>query len=360
MYIRTGNEIIHTPSDDVESIKKIPKGNWLLKFNEVTGKYYLEGVADFKMPDKLYGDVDTMANRYLSTYDNTHNNLGVLLTGVKGTGKTILGKLTAMKSGLPVVMISECFIGEEFKSFLMNIKHRCIIFIDEFEKVFNEVESQNTLLSVLDGTFESNKLFIFTSNNKNSINRNMLNRPGRIHYLKEYDTLSNDVIDEVIVENLNDTKHEEGLIEILNVLGTVTMDMLFSLISEMNMYKETAKESVIHLNLKPEDREYLTKVYQSGNYIGSEDIYRHPLNSDKIFIEMYSKTPELFKYESVESLDEMTVPVKANMGGNGDYISFTLHVNECKVIKERNKITFIAPNKVKVVFTPKSEVNYLF
>lgn len=69
------------------------------------------------------------------------------------------------KSDLPVIVITEPFTGSKFKEFLSSIKEETIIFLDEFEKVYNTTELQE-YLSILDGVFDGKKLFLFTSNDE--------------------------------------------------------------------------------------------------------------------------------------------------------------------------------------------------
>jgi len=62
MFVKTNNEISYTATD-IEAMKEIPVGNWLLKFSPVKG-YYLESTPDFKFPKKIYGDAEKLAKRY--------------------------------------------------------------------------------------------------------------------------------------------------------------------------------------------------------------------------------------------------------------------------------------------------------
>jgi len=217
MFVKINNEITYSASD-IEAMEEIPSGNWLLKFSEIKG-YYLEATPSFKFPKKMYGNSEKLAERYLNTFNEKEGNVGILLTGSKGTGKSILAKLTSHKSGLAVIIITEPFTDENFKSLLSNIKQKCVIFVDEFEKVYHESNLQNSFLSILDGVFEGKKMFIFTSNEKERINQYMINRPGRILYLEEYDSLEESIIKDVIKDNLKNKKNKKDLQYVLNILG---------------------------------------------------------------------------------------------------------------------------------------------
>lgn len=75
----------------------LPLGTYRLQYNERTDEFYLNKIEDFKLPKKLYGDF-SFCDRILNTFDNTEKNLGVLLSGEKGSGKTILAKKVCCQS----------------------------------------------------------------------------------------------------------------------------------------------------------------------------------------------------------------------------------------------------------------------
>lgn len=287
MWIKQDNELSFTASE-IQALDTIPAGNWLLKYSPTKG-FFLEETPNFKFPKKIYGDSEIIAKRYLNTFANQKNNLGILLTGLKGTGKSVTAKLTCHLSNLPVILITEHFTGDGFKSFLSNITQEVIVFIDEFEKVYYDDPLQNSFLSILDGIFEGKKMFIFTSNEKNKINHYMLNRPGRVHYLREYAALDLSIINDVIDDNLVLKENKDGLLEVLNILSNVTMDMLISLIKEMNLYKESARESIRYLNLKPDRTSFEIEGYYKGLKLGYGDIDYHPLTTEEISIRLYCR-----------------------------------------------------------------------
>jgi hypothetical protein len=302
MYIKTNRQVRLTDSN-VESFDLLPKGTYLTKFDAPNNCYFLELTEDFTIPNKLYGNSDMLSNRYVKTFTEGSKNMGILLTGLKGTGKSLTAKLTALKSNIPVILITEEFTGEEFKSFLNSIKQEVVVFIDEFEKVYVENDSQQSLLSLLDGIFEGKKLFIFTSNMKDRINQYMLNRPGRIRYLAEYDSLDETVITEVIEDTLVDKTQTEDLLSVLDVLGIVSMDVLVGLISEMNSYNEGAKEAIKYLNIRPEDSQYSVVIIIDGVKVGTTSTKTHPLRIIDMFVEFYNTSTKEWDEIKITSAD---------------------------------------------------------
>ena len=316
MFIKTNREYRLTDSN-VESFDLLPKGTYLTKFDAQNNVYYLELTEDFTMPSKIYGNSDLLSDRYVRTFLDGTKNMGILLTGLKGTGKSLTAKLTALKSNMPVILVTEEFVGEEFKSFLNSIKQQVVVFIDEFEKVYTEDDTQQSLLSLLDGIFEGKKMFIFTSNMRDRINQYMLNRPGRIRYLAEYDSLEVSVINDVIEDTLIDKSQIIGLIDVLDVLGMVSMDILVSLINEMNKYNETAKEAVKYLNIRADKLDYIVTIIVDGVKVGSTSSRNHPLRIKEYNFEYFHS----FKKE----WDEINLkPSEWEITRNGKEISMEL------------------------------------
>lgn len=339
MYVQLDNgSEIRTSTKEFSTSNSIPKGNWLVKIDQQTGEYYLKKQEDFKLPSKVYGDLDGQVNRYLNTFKHRDKNLGILLNGLKGTGKSLTAKKLCIESGLPVLIITGAYSGAEFESFISSIKQECIIFIDEFEKVYrsgggrNEVgDSQSTLLTILDGVFESKKLFLLTSNFSDKVNDALMNRPSRIHYFKNYEGLSSDVINDVIDDLLDNPKEKDRLLQVLDVIGVVNMDVLVSLILEMNLYKEDASSSLKMLNIKPSNSIYSvewTALQVRRSNMGTENehkrypskftatINHHPLSNQQ-YVDLYgypSDLDEYYTYEVELDFNKTTKVLKSEKG----------------------------------------------
>lgn len=233
---------------------KLPGGNYAVKFNPVQG-FYLEIISDFPAMGKIYGNTVENAKRILNTYSAKNGNLGVLLDGLKGSGKTLLARLISImgkERGIPTLIINSALTGESFFHFLYSIQQECIVFFDEFEKVYDDKE-QESLLTVLDGTFPSKKLFLLTSNDKSKVNNHLKNRPGRIHYYLHFKGLSGDFIREFVSDNLKNKDHEKELLSVCGMFQAMNFDSLATMVWEMNLYNEPAGKAVQMLNTKPEE-----------------------------------------------------------------------------------------------------------
>lgn len=261
MFVHTENKI-YVSGFSGETVSKLPIGTWLMKFDELSG-FYLERQEDFKLPKKLYGKVKSLSDRFLTHYKNKEKNLGVWLDGLKGTGKSLLAKQICIDSNMPIVLITTGFTGADFEAFLAKLGE-CVVMIDEFEKVYSNSSrdgksSQDALLTILDGVFESKKLFILTSNNSHKVSDAFLNRPSRIHYKLTYSGLSNDVIEEVIDDLLINKVYKESLMDLTSELGDVNMDMLVSILTEINLFNEPPSEVISLLNIERGVTEYVIK-----------------------------------------------------------------------------------------------------
>jgi len=253
-FIQQGmNFFTHTKGSTPPIHDKLPAGNYLVKFSLKTG-FFLEMTSPFPEMGRIYGETPALASRILNTYQSKKGNLGVLLDGLKGSGKTLLARLISIQganAGIPTLVINEAVVGEQFFQFLYSIQQECIILFDEFEKVFND-EQQQSLLTVLDGTFPSKKLFLLTSNDLSKINQHLRNRPGRIHYHLNFKGLSHQFVKEYAEDNLKNKDHMNDLISVCSLFSSLNFDSLSALIWEMNLYNEPAGKAIAMLNTKPE------------------------------------------------------------------------------------------------------------
>ena len=248
--VKNGNELRITSIQG--TYDKLPVGVYNLECDE--SGYFLTKTDDFKLPKKIYGDM-SIVDRWLHTYQTRDRNLGVLLAGLKGGGKTITAKLLAIKSGLPIIIINSPYYGSSFISFLSNeCLGDCVIFLDEYEKIYNretkDGDGDSSLLSVLDGPYQMHHLFILTVNSA-SVNTNLINRPSRIFYRKNYEGLTPEEIKEIAEDLLLDKSLAEDLISTASRMFQISFDTLISIIEEVNRYGEPASQGVLNMNLTP-------------------------------------------------------------------------------------------------------------
>lgn len=180
--------------------EKLKPAVYSVGFNKMTG-FFLNKKGDrLPTPDRLYGSVKSKVNKIMKSYQSSEGSFGVLLSGDKGSGKTMTSSLTANecidKLNLPVILVEDSFEGSGFVDFITKLGE-CVIFIDEFGKKFNDREGEQTsLLGLFDGTSSGKRMVVLTENNTQSINPYIMNRPGRVHYHFRHEKIEEDIIRE--------------------------------------------------------------------------------------------------------------------------------------------------------------------
>ena len=203
-----------------------------------TGRIGLEKIAEsFIFNFKVYGTEGKAINDHIihtwnsDVFQKSGKNLGVIFNGLKGTGKTIAAKQLCNRLGLPTIVVSKPVDG--LLEFIQALNFEAAVLIDEAEKTFDE-ESE-ILLKMIDGVYNHRrKLYILTTNEL-TLDDNLIGRPGRIRYVKQFGNLELDVINEVIEDTLEDKSLADGLIRLVNSLEISTIDILKSLIEECNI-----------------------------------------------------------------------------------------------------------------------------
>lgn len=275
VFHRRGNCFVPMPGAATQ-YNELPPGVYTVAVHE--NNLHLVVADDLAVPGKIYGDTEKRAQRVVKSFlARPDITTGVLLNGEKGTGKTVLGKrvseLLRTQHKVPTLLITDAFSGTGFAQFLSAIKQPCVVLIDEFEKVYGGeqgTERQNGLLSILDGAFSGHKLFIFTTNAAR-LEDSFFNRPGRIHYRWNYQSLEPAVVREYAKDHLKNQQHLEELVRLMRLVEVSSFDVLKGLIWEMNQYGEPASEVIPNLNIDwSPNRFYRAMVAGSGEYSGKD------------------------------------------------------------------------------------------
>lgn len=238
-WITSGNTYIL--QTQCERYSQLPNAVYSVVVHPKTGQLVLTKTQDnFAFGYKIYGMDSKFINHTMKTYENTNDNLGVLLSGVKGSGKTVTAKLIANRLKLPVLVIPANY-KEALPNFINEIKQDIIVFIDEYEKIY--YQDPGALLTVMDGVLNNGfrRVFLLTTNDL-AINVNMIQRPGRIRYLKKYEDLGLDIITEIVDDMLVHPELRDTTIEFISTLDIITVDIVISIIEEVNIHKEDPKE----------------------------------------------------------------------------------------------------------------------
>ena len=245
-------------------------GVYQIQADPMTGELFLVRVADeFHFGFKLYGIDETLIKHVLDTYNKqpVKKNLGVLLNGAKGTGKTVTAKLMANKLGLPVILCERPYAG--LSRFLAGIDHDCIFFFDEFEKNFRlkcddgEDCAGEDLLSIMDGVYNADHCHIFIlTTNKLKVNDNLISRPSRIRYLKSFgDVIDRKILEEFVDDTLIHKEYRDEIMDFVDSLSMATIDIVKSIVDEVNIHKCGVEVFKDFFNVKEATYRYFVRAW---------------------------------------------------------------------------------------------------
>lgn len=247
---------------------QLGKGIYNLCISREKGLYLEKIAEEFGFNFKLYGVDNTLVKHVLDTYHNSESksNIGVLLNGSKGTGKTVTAKLMANQLGLPVITISANYPG--LNDFIAKMNQDCVFFFDEFEKNFRQRDDEGNseagqdLLSIMDGVYNCaghSHIFLLTTNQL-SINDNLISRPSRIRYIKSFGSvIDHKILEEYINDNLKYTEYKDELLEFIDSLEIATIDIVKSLVDEINIHKCSIEEFKPFFNVKESEYSYFVR-----------------------------------------------------------------------------------------------------
>lgn len=222
----------------------------------------LTETSPLSLPSRVYDFDKDFRDQILKTlrHPNSNSNIGVLLAGYKGNGKSVIAKQLAIESGLPIVVISSQIPKVvDLSNFLGQIKQDYVLIIDEFEKLFrddfnaeNANHTQESFLSIFDGAmgFSHKRLVILTSNGE--INDKFINRPSRVRYFKTYNYMPKVLFEEIAKDKLINQDYLQDLEDNLDV-PSCTIDLLTTIIDEINIQDKPYSSFKDYFNNKPRE-----------------------------------------------------------------------------------------------------------
>lgn len=255
-FLITDDEVSVINSDDIRLGQKVPLGFWKLDFQKFKGVFLRK--SEFKLSHgKIYGNSQDVANHIVTAFEKNSKskNLGVLLSGGRGLGKTLTTRLVVeqLSKKYPIVIVSDYIPG--MIDFMENLKD-CVIIMDEFEKFMSgnvsgsdgdELTKQEAILSLLDGnTGSEGNLFLLTVNNVYRLDENLKSRPGRIRYHYRYVSETADVVEAYCQDNLKDKSIIAEVVESLSVAEYVSMDIISAFVEELNNFPGLKPKEVLN------------------------------------------------------------------------------------------------------------------
>jgi hypothetical protein len=223
-------------------------------FSKMSG-YFLNIESDnFNITSKIYGNTYSKVDKAFNTYQTRTKNTGIILTGDKGSGKSIYSQVMANKfidNGIPVVVVQEAFYGDAFNSFIASLGN-CILIFDEFAKTYADGDGnsiQDKLLTLFDGatgSLNDNKImFIIIENYHRSLDQFLMDRPGRFFYHLQYGKLPEDVIREYCTDNNVSSTFIDEIISFSKLTLLLGYDILYSIVEEHLRLPNESFESIV-------------------------------------------------------------------------------------------------------------------
>lgn len=280
-WLKTNN-IFKKVNGDFSTIDSLPLGVYNVGLS-LEGWYLEKYAEEFTFDYKIYGLETEFCEHVIKTFENTNGNLGIMLTGTKGTGKTVTAKLLANSFKLPIIIVKDMGANNQgMIEYFSSFNFDSILFFDEFEKNFSEKDS--TILQIMDGVYNIGyrKIFLLTTNQM-TVNENLVGRPSRIRYVKKFGNLDLKTVKEYLDDNLKVKEAYQDLLNYIDTLSISTIDILKSIVNEVNIHGidglTRAKE---FFNVSTLEYHY-SVYYASLNYT----IFMDPANRDKYSIKNF-------------------------------------------------------------------------
>lgn len=187
-FIKVGNNIIPKPKGaDYELIKG---GIYDLKWDRYEGRPIFTENGKLNLPNKIYElpEDKLFKTRVLNNFNNNDKSVGIMLAGTKGTGKTILAKVIAKESNLPIIIVDSQYPANRLVTFFKQFTTPVCVIFDEIEKNFNT----EFMLDFLDGVEKTTKkLVLMTCNELHRISEYLQDRCSRVRYVRKYSPSDN-------------------------------------------------------------------------------------------------------------------------------------------------------------------------
>lgn len=313
--IKIGNIYQIDTGDDIDVQDSIPVGTYNVAFAKNRGFFLVEH-APLEINERVYGDHIKKAEKVIRSFEKFTRNLGVILSGPKGIGKSIFARqvcVFANMRGYPVIIVDEYIPG--IADFIASIEQECVYLFDEFEKTFAKQEDDRTspqeqLLPLFDGVEGGKRLFVVTCNQTNQLNEYLVNRPGRFHYHFRFDYPNREEVVEYMTDHLEEKYHDqiENIVKFAQK-ANVNYDCLRAIAFEINN-GETFKSAMQDLNIMDTEKIYYncTLYYSNGARLvdhkvcldmfdESEQTVRLSINKDGSWFASISFTPSDLEFE---------------------------------------------------------------
>lgn len=219
-----------------------------LKWDRYSGMSYFEEDGSLSLPSKVYTTKsDDIFIKRVNTYFQKTSKLstGVMLSGIKGTGKTVMAKVIAKNSNLPIIVVDEDYPTSRINDFFRKFETPVTIIFDEVDKHWDTED----LLGWLDGVqTNAKKLVLFTCNNEDRVNDYLKDRCSRVRYIRYFEANDNArFLREILRDKgIAEDKIKDTYTFIVNNFGLLSIDNILSFIDEKLLFPELSNEEIFN------------------------------------------------------------------------------------------------------------------
>ena len=339
--------------EDLSTYDKLPVRSYDVVFQKMRG-FFLVARPDLVVKEeKVYGNHKQRVQKVMRSFELCDRNFGVILSGQKGIGKSLLARLLAeegISRGLPVITVTDYIPG--IASFLSSIEQEVIVIFDEFEKTFGKMDDQpdpqEEMLSLFDGLDGGKKLFVITCNEVRRLNEFMVDRPGRFHYHFRMGNPTDAEIREYMEDKLQKEYWDE-IARIVNFSRTteVTYDYLRAIAFDLNQ-GYSLEDSLSDLNISgTTNNSYDITAYMADGSVYTYMNYRLNLcdrSTEWVWLRSLARTSQHedrniqvgFSPSHIELVDgELIVPIDKIQLGRDDSNDWEKEDDEVKDLEQK-------------------------
>lgn len=247
-FIKNGNKVFTRPNGSDYTLEL--GSTYVLKYDSWGGYGYLEVSNKIKLPENYFcSNTDKKFISKVLNYFKTNkkSTTGVMLTGLKGSGKTVTSKKIAIDSKLPIIIVDTQFPAKRLQDFFDKFTQEVVVVFDEVEKNKDRWNSED-LLNFLDGISNTcRKIVIFTCNSDEKLCDFIKDRCSRVRYWKQFNELPEADIYELCLRELKDENKASSLTSFITQnFKTISFDNVLSFVEELKMDENCSYEELLN------------------------------------------------------------------------------------------------------------------